>query len=429
MSTVRVRFAPSPTGNLHIGSARTALFNWLYARAQSGKFILRIEDTDKNRSSDVFLKEIISSLEWLGMNWDEGPYFQSKRQDIYLSYADKLLQQGLAYKDGEAVIFKIPQEKIKIYDLVHGEIEVDNSLIGELVLMKSDGSPAYNFACVVDDMDMQISHIIRGDDHISNTNKQIALYNALGVKPPKFAHIPLILAPDKSRLSKRFGAVAISEYREKGYLPQAMVNYLALLGWSPGDNREFMDTPQIIKKFSLKKVNKCGAEFNEDKLRWLNGEHIRALNPDKFTEVSKAFVGGEYDTAWFGKFAELYRSRVKTLVEFREELNIFTSDDIEYKEEDVEKFLKNDGVLGILSVAKDRLAALESFTSGSIEAEMRAVVKEKGLNGGDLIHPLRVAVTGKSVSAGIFEVLELLGKEKTVNRLEKALICRKKENS
>ncbi|MBU1933532.1 MAG: glutamate--tRNA ligase [Candidatus Omnitrophica bacterium] len=425
MSTVRVRFAPSPTGNLHIGSARTALFNWLYARAQSGKFILRIEDTDKNRSSEVYLKEILSSLEWLGMNWDEGPYFQSKRQEIYLSYAEKLLRKGLAYKDGEAVIFRIPHEKIKIYDLVHGEIEVDNSLIGELVLIKSDRTPAYNFACVVDDMDMNITHIIRGDDHISNTNKQIALYNALEVKPPKFAHIPLILAPDKSRLSKRFGAVAISEYREKGYLPEAMINYLALLGWSPGDNREFMEIPQIIKRFTIKRVNKRGAEFNEDKLRWLNGEHIRKLTLDKFIEITRPFVKGDFSEEWFEKFAALYHGRVKTLLEFQEELNLFISEDIEYRKEDVEKFLKNDQVLGILCVARERLERLDDFTPERIENEMRALVEEKGLKGGDLIHPLRVAVTGKSVSAGIFEVLTLLGKEKTLKRLE---ICRKKEN-
>jgi len=428
MSTVRVRFAPSPTGNLHIGSARTALFNWLYARAQSGKYILRIEDTDRNRSSDVYLKEILSSLEWLGLNWDEGPYFQSERQDMYLTYAEKLLEKGMAYKDGEAVIFKVLPEKIKIYDLVHGEIEVDNSLIGELVLIKSDRTPAYNFACVVDDIDMNISHIIRGDDHISNTNKQIALYNALDVKPPKFAHIPLILAPDKSRLSKRFGAVAISEYREKGYLPEAMVNYLALLGWAPGDNMEFMDTQQMIKRFSLKRVNKTGAEFNEDKLRWLNGEHIRALSPDKFIETSRGFVGGEYEAGWFKRFAELYHGRVKTLVEFREELKIFTSEHIEYKGEDVEKFLKNDKVLGILNIAKERLTALEEFTPGKIEAEVRGLVNEKKLKGGDLIHPLRVAVTGKSVSAGIFDVLALLGKEKTLKRLEKVILCRKKDD-
>jgi len=418
---VRVRFAPSPTGNLHVGSARTALFNWLYARAQSGKFILRIEDTDKKRSSDVYLKEILSSLEWLGMNWDEGPYFQSKRHDIYLSYAEKLVKEGVAYKDGEAIIFKVPPEKIKMYDIVHGEIEVDNALVGELVLIKSDRTPAYNFACVIDDIDMKITHIIRGDDHISNTNKQIAVYNALKVKPPKFAHIPLILAPDKSRLSKRFGAVAISEYREKGYLSNAMVNYLALLGWAPGDNKEFMETTEIIKKFSLKRVNKCGAEFNEDKLRWLNGEHIRKMDVDKFIEVATPFVKGEYDTAWFRKLAKLYHPRVKTLVEFKEELDIFVSDEVNYREEAKEKFLKKEGVLDILKLAKERLEKIEDFSPEKIEVEMRALMKNLNIKGGDLIHPLRVAVTGKSVSAGIFEVLALLGKEKTIERLGEVL--------
>ncbi|MDP8229848.1 MAG: glutamate--tRNA ligase [Candidatus Gorgyraea atricola] len=418
---VRVRFAPSPTGNLHVGSARTALFNWLYARAQSGKFILRIEDTDKKRSSEAYLKEIISSLEWLGMNWDEGPYFQSKRQDIYLSHAEKLVKEGAAYKDGEAIIFKVPAEKIKMYDIVHGEIEIDNALIGELVLIKSDRTPAYNFACVIDDMDMKITHIIRGDDHISNTNKQIAVYNALKVKPPKFAHIPLILASDKSRLSKRFGAVAISEYREKGYLPDAMVNYLALLGWAPGDNREFMETPEIIKKFGLKRVNKRGAEFDEDKLRWLNGEHIRKMDVNRFIEVVTPFVKGEYDAAWFKKLAQLYHPRVKTLVEFKEELDIFVSDEVNYREEAKEKFLKKEGVLDILKLARERLERIEDFSPEKIEAEMRALMKDLNIKGGDLIHPLRVAVTGKSVSAGIFEVLAILGKEKTIRRLEKVI--------
>ena len=418
---VRVRFAPSPTGNLHIGSARTALFNWLYAKTQSGKFILRIEDTDRKRSSDVYLKEIISSLEWLGLNWDEGPYYQSKRLDIYLSYADKLVKKGLAYKDGEAVIFKVPPEKIKIYDVIHGEIEVDNAIIGELVLIKSDKTPAYNFACVIDDIDMKISHIIRGDDHISNTNKQLALYNALEAKPPKFVHIPLILAPDKSRLSKRFGAVAISEYKEKGYLPEAMVNYLSLLGWAPGDNSEFMETREIIKKFSLKRVNKRGSEFNEDKLRWLNGEHIRKLTLDKFIELATPFVDTASDAGWFREIAKLYQPRVKTLLEFKKELDIFVSDDINYDDEAVEKFLKKKEVLGILKLAKERLKGIEEFTPQNIESESRSLIKELGLKGGDLIHPLRVAVTGKSVSAGIFEVLAILGKDKTIKRLDKII--------
>ncbi|MFC1666903.1 glutamate--tRNA ligase [Candidatus Omnitrophota bacterium] len=419
MNMVRVRFAPSPTGNLHIGSARTALFNWLYARTQNGKFILRIEDTDKKRSKDTYLKEILSSLEWLGLNWDEGPYFQSKRLDIYLSYAERLLKEGLAHKDGEAVIFRMPPEKIKIYDLIHGEIDVDNALIGDLVLIKSDKTPAYNFACVVDDIDMKISHVIRGDDHISNTNKQIALYKVLGARPPKFAHIPLILAPDKSRLSKRFGAVAISEYKEKGYLPDAMVNYLALLGWAPGDNREFMKVTQIIKRFSLKRVNKGSAEFNEDKLRWLNGEHIRELDLSEFIKIAGVFVGEGHDPEHFRRFSELYHKRVKTLLELKEELGVFISDEVAYREDEVERFLKKEGVLDMLRLVKERIGRIEKFTPENIEVEMRTLIQELNLKGGDLIHPLRVAVTGKSVSAGIFEVLSLLGKEKTLGRLEK----------
>lgn len=418
---VRVRFAPSPTGYLHIGSVRTALFNWLYARSQGGVFILRIEDTDQKRSSDVYMEEIIEDLKWLGLNWDEGPYFQTKRFDIYKSYAQKLLEKELAYKDGEAIIFKIPDIKVKIYDLVHGEIEVDNALIDDLVLMKSDGSPAYNFACVVDDIEMKITHVIRGDDHISNTNKQVAVYDALGVKPPKFAHIPLILGPDKAPLSKRFGAVSINDYRKMGYLPQALVNYLSLLGWSPGDNKEFMSVEEIVKKFSLKRINKTGAEFNQDKLRWINGEHIRKLTPDEFVKIGRDFVKTDCDETWFRKFAELYHPRVKTLVEFKEEFGIFTSDDAQYNEEAVEKFLKKDKVSDILSMTKKRLEKIDSFTQENIETVARALIEELKIESADLIHPLRVAVTGKAVSAGVFEVLALLGKDKVIKRLDNIL--------
>jgi len=418
---VRVRFAPSPTGYLHIGSVRTALFNWLYARSQGGIFVLRIEDTDQKRSSDVYMEEIIADMKWLGLNWDEGPYFQAKRFDLYRSYAQRLLEQELAYKDGEAIIFKIPDIKVKIYDLVHGEIEVDNTLIDDLVLMKSDGSPAYNFACVVDDIEMQITHVIRGDDHISNTNKQVALYDALGVKPPKFAHIPLILGPDKAPLSKRFGAVSITDYRSMGYLPQALVNYLSLLGWSPGDNKEFMSVEEIVKKFSLKRINKTGAEFNQDKLRWINGEHIRKLTLDEFVKVGMEFIRPECDEAWFRKFAALYHSRVKTLAEFKEEFGIFMSDDVRYNEDAVEKFLKKDKVSDILSVTRERLEKVDPFTQENIEKEARALVTELKIESADLIHPLRVAVTGKAVSAGVFEVLALLGKDKVINRLERVL--------
>ncbi|MDO8602693.1 MAG: glutamate--tRNA ligase [Candidatus Omnitrophota bacterium] len=418
---VRVRFAPSPTGYLHIGSARTALFNWLYARSQGGVFILRIEDTDQKRSSDVFMEGIIADMKWLGLNWDEGPFFQTKRFDAYRACAHELLEKGLAYKDGEAIIFKIPDVKVKIHDLVHGEIEMDNTLIDDLVLMKSDGSPAYNFACVVDDIEMQITHVIRGDDHISNTNKQVALYDALGIRPPKFAHMPLILGPDKAPLSKRFGAVSITDYRAMGYLPQALVNYLSLLGWSPGDNKEFMGAEEIIKKFSLKRINKTGAEFNLDKLRWINGEHIRKFTLDEFVKAGMDFIKPECGEAWFRKFAGLYHSRVKTLVELKEEFGIFMSDDVRYNDDAVEKFLKKDKVSDILSVTRERLEKVDPFTQENIEKEARALVAELKIESADLIHPLRVAVTGKAVSAGVFEVLALLGKDKVIKRLEKVI--------
>jgi glutamyl-tRNA synthetase len=382
---------------------------------------LRVEDTDQKRSSDVYLEEILADLKWLGLNWDEGPYFQTKRFHIYQSYAQRLLEKGLAYKEGEAIIFKIPDEKIKIYDLVHGEIEVDNTLIDDLVLMKSDRSPAYNFACVVDDIEMQISHVIRGDDHISNTNKQVALYNALEIKPPKFAHIPLILGPDKAPLSKRFGAVSITEYRAMGYLPQAMVNYLSLLGWAPGDNKEFMSVEEIVKKFSLKRINKTGAEFNQDKLRWINGEHIRKISLHEFVKIGMDFIKPECEEKWFIKFAELYHQRVKTLAEFKQEFGIFMSDDVQYDEQAVGKFLKKDKLSDILNATKARLEKIEQFTPENIEKETRALIAELKLDSADLIHPLRVAVTGKAVSAGVFEVLALLGKDKVVRRLELAL--------
>ena len=268
---------------------------------------------------------------------------------------------------------------------------------------------------------MQITHVIRGDDHISNTNKQVALYDALGVKPPKFAHIPLILGPDKAPLSKRFGAVSITEYRQMGYLPQALVNYLSLLGWAPGDNREFMSVEEIVKKFSMKRINKTGAEFNQDKLRWINGEHIRKLSLNEFVKIGADFIKPECDEKWFRRFVELYRPRVKTLVEFREEFSIFMSDDVKYNEEAVEKFLKKGNVSDILNVTKKRLEKIDAFTSENIEKEARTLIEELKIDSAELIHPLRVAVTGKAVSAGVFEVLALLGKEKTIARLEKVI--------
>ena len=286
---IRVRFAPSPTGNLHIGGARTALFNWLYAKAKGGKFILRIEDTDLARSKKEFLDEILNSLSWLGLDWDE-IYYQSERFQLYRDYANQLLDKGLAYKDGEAIIFKVTPQKIKIIDLIRNEpIEFDASVIKDQVLIKSDLSPTYNFACVIDDALMKVSHIIRGDDHISNTPKQIIMYQALGFPVPEFAHLPLILGTEGGRLSKRTGATAISDYRKMGYLPGALVNYLLLLGWSPGENQEIIELKEASGKFDIKDANKTAAAFNLEKLNWLNSQYIKKLNDEELLELVKPY--------------------------------------------------------------------------------------------------------------------------------------------
>ncbi|MBI4313740.1 MAG: glutamate--tRNA ligase, partial [Candidatus Omnitrophica bacterium] len=276
--SVRVRFAPSPTGYLHIGSARTALFNWLYARHHKGTMILRVEDTDKVRSKNEFLDEIMRSLKWLGLHWDEGPIFQSRRFDRYREIAQGLLKAGAAYEEKGAIIFRvIAGETLRFNDLVHGEIAFESQTLKDQVLMKGDGAPAYNFACVVDDSDMEISHVIRGDDHISNTPKQLILYRALKWEPPAFAHIPLILGEDRSRMSKRHGATAIDEYRKAGYLPEALVNFISLLGWSPGGDREMLSIQEIVDAFDLGRAGHTGAAFNVEKLNWMNGEYLKNI--------------------------------------------------------------------------------------------------------------------------------------------------------
>ncbi|MBL7132352.1 MAG: glutamate--tRNA ligase, partial [Candidatus Omnitrophica bacterium] len=318
---VKVRFAPSPTGYLHIGGARTALFNWLFAKSQKGEFILRIEDSDINRSQKKYLDEILESLKWLGLNWDE-LYYQSKRIDIYRDYANQILEKGNAYREGEAIIFKVPQKTIKIYDLIHGPIEFDSSTIKDQVLMKSDGTPTYNFACVVDDATLGITHIIRGDDHISNTPKQAVLYEVLEFNIPKFAHLPLIMGEDGGRLSKRTGATAIGEYRKLGYLPEALTNYFLLLGWSPGNNQEIVSIEKIINRFSIKKVNKTAAIFSIDKLNWINSQYIKKTDVERLVELlipmlkEKNLIKENFDRNWFLSVVKLFQGRINTLGDF-----------------------------------------------------------------------------------------------------------------
>ena len=417
---VRVRFAPSPTGSLHIGSARTALFNWMYARAQGGTFILRIEDTDKVRSKDEYLEEILESMKWLGLTWDEY-YKQSDRFEIYRSYADKLLAEGKVYKDGEAVLLKAPDRPIKMYDLIRGEIVVDNKEIKDQVLMKSDGSPTYSFACVIDDALMEVSCVIRGEDHISNTPKQIHMYEVLGFKPPKFAHLPLILDPEGGRMSKRAGATAVSEYRRDGYLPQAIVNYLMLLGWSPGNNQEKVTLASALKAFSIKKINKAGAAFSLEKLQWLNSQYIKEMDTAELGQLLAPLVAAKYPQVEISRedlehMVQLFKGRMATLPDFLQWTDFFFNEHPQFEQEAMAKHLSKD-MRKEFELLAERLGPVADFNVKAAEEVFRSVVAELGIEAGDLVHPVRVALTGRAVGPGLFDTMVVLGKDRTIRRL------------
>ena len=427
---IRVRFAPSPTGYLHIGGGRTALFNWLYAQAKNGKFILRIEDTDVLRSKQEYVDEILDSLKWLGFNWDE-IYFQSQRFNIYKEYAEKLLKEGKAYteklpdKPGEAIIFKVTPQAIKVDDLIRGEIEFDAATIKDQVLIKSDGTPTYNFACVVDDATMDITHIIRGDDHISNTPKQILLYKALSLKIPEFAHLPLIMGMEGGRLSKRTGATAISEYRKMGYLPQALTNYLLLLSWAPGENREVIDIKEAIKLFEIKDVNKTAAAFDLKKLDWMNNQYLKTEDPERMADellpllIEKKFIEKDnFDRNYLVSLVKLFQARLTTLNDFVDWADFFFVKDLQIDPEAEKKHLNRD-LSKEFKLFIERLEALEKFDIVTIEEAFRKMVAELHLEAKALIHPIRVALTGKTVGPGLFEVIYYLGKERTKERLTK----------
>ena len=423
---IRVRFAPSPTGYLHIGGARTALFNWMYARSQGGKFVLRIEDTDRERSKPEYREEILRSMEWLGLNWDE-LYHQNERFDIYREYAQKLLQEEKAYKEGEAVILKMPSQQIKLFDIIRGEITFDTQTIKDQVLMKSDGSPSYSFACVVDDSLMEISHVIRGEDHISNTPKQIIIYQALGFKPPKFAHLPLILDPEGGRMSKRAGAVAVSEYKTQGFLSEAIVNYLMLLGWSPGNNQEMVKLDAAVKKFSINKINKAGAAFSLDKLKWLNMQYLKQMDTDRLVDLllpflkDRGYIEGNFDKKKLHDSVKLYQGRISTLVDFLDWTEYLFVEKVNVDEEARAKYLSRN-VSKEFSLLSDRLSHVSEYGPKQVEEVFRNTVAELGIPAGDLVHSIRVALTGKSVGPGLFEMMALLGKERTIKRLRETFL-------
>ncbi len=462
---IRVRFAPSPTGYLHIGGARTALFNWLYARATGGTFILRIEDTDRDRSTDDYIQAILEGMEWLGLTHDEGPYRQTDRMDSYRRHLDRMLSEGKAYYcyctkeeleekrslaaaskqeygyDGTCrdrknpregitpvIRFRMPPGLTVFEDLIRGHIRFENSQFDDFIIARADGTPVYNFVVVVDDLDMGITHIIRGDDHINNTPKQIQLYRALGDRePPKFAHLPMILGSDKTRLSKRHGATSVMAYKEMGYLPEALNNYLVRLGWSHGD-QEVFSMKEMIEKFSFENIGKAAAVFNPEKLLWLNGHYIRNTDPAKLAELLFPFLeprgltAGEQarNPAWLAKAVATLKERSQTLVEMADQMRYYLADEIDFDEKSASKFLTPDSV-PVLSLLRERLAGLENFSHDGLESLFKALCEEKGLKLKNLAQPARVALTGGTASPGIYELIEVMGKTMTLNRLDKAI--------
>ncbi len=422
---VRVRFAPSPTGALHVGGARTALFNWLFARNKKGVFILRIEDSDRIRSTKEAEETILEGLTWLGLTWDEGPYRQSERLEIYRKYAEKLVAEGKGYEENGALIFKIPAGITTLNDIVWGKITIKNETLKDIVMIKSDGTPTYNFAVVVDDHEMGITHVIRGEDHIANTPKQILLYQALGWELPQFAHLPMILGPDKSKLSKRHGATSVAEYKKLGFLPDAFFNYLALLGWNPGLDREIFSREELIELFSLERVIKRGAVFDMKKLEWMNAQYIKKTPADKLYEMvlpfwkERGWISDEapFSKEYLVKVIDVVKERCKTLVELAEFSDYFLKKEPTYDKMLLEQEIK--GKEELLKEVAEELEKVEPFDSKNIEVCLRGFAEKKGIKLKHIAQAIRVAISGKKVTPPLFEVMETLGKKRTIERIRR----------
>jgi glutamyl-tRNA synthetase len=427
--TPRLRFAPSPTGYLHVGGARTALFNWLYARRHGGAFILRIEDTDVERSQAEMVTGILDGLRWLGIDWDEGPevggphapYFQSQRLERYRAAAKQLLDSGQAFDDDGAIRFKVPTGKTTFTDSVHGPIEFDNEHIESFVILRSDTHPTYHLSVVVDDIDMAITHVVRGDDHISNTPKQVLLYNAFGRTPPTFAHVPLIMGPDKQRLSKRHGATSVTEYEKQGYVPEAMFNFLALLGWGTGSNDELFTRDQLIQRFNLEGISGGNAVFNTEKLDWFNHQHLLRLSDEELVARLEVLGPGSWALGTDARsqaILNLLRPRCKKLTDFQDQLRPFFEDPTSYDPEAVRKHLSMPGTKEHVLALKDAYSQAE-WNEAALEKILRDLADARTVKPGMLIQATRIAMTGRMVSPGLFEMLVLLGRETVLNRLDR----------
>jgi glutamyl-tRNA synthetase len=466
----RVRFAPSPTGYLHVGGARTALFNWLFARGQGGVFVLRIEDTDRERSSDAMTQAILDGMRWLGLDWDEGPVHQADGLERHRDDAGALLRSGRAYRcfctvadldahraahpagpaafrydrrcaaieavdserraangDPHTIRFLVPEGRTEWEDAVHGTVSFENADIEDFIVLRTDGTPIYNLAVVSDDIDMRITHVIRGDDHISNTPKQILLYQALGRPVPVFVHVPMILGADGRRLSKRHGATAVGEYEARGILPDAMVNFLALLGWSPGGDDEILSRDELIRRFSLGGINRKSAVFDTQKLEWMNGRYLAAMPSQALAETLRSELGGggvvaERGEQWWQDLADLLKVRARTVLEMVEQARPYTGSLAEYETAAVAKHWKDGAqTASRLQQIADAIAELAPFDGESMESAIRGIAEQEGVGAGKIIHPLRVALTGTAASPGIFEIAVLLGRDEVLRRIANAL--------
>jgi glutamyl-tRNA synthetase len=411
---MRVRFAPSPTGVLHIGGARTALYNWLLARGSGGQFVLRVEDTDRERSTPENVDQILDALRWLGLDWDDGPISQWERRDRHTEAVEQLLESGHAYEDEGAVRFRVPDEgEITFHDVVLGDVTNPYSAIQDFVIRRSDGSPLYNLAVAVDDRDMGITHVVRGQDHVSNTPRQVMLLRALGEEPPVYAHIPLLHGPDGKKLSKRHGAASVQEVRDGGYLPEAVRNYIALLGWGYDESTEFMTTDELIERFSLERVSKNPAVFDEQKLRWMNGRYLRELPLEDVHRRLEEFHGREIPI----EIVAIAREKMQTLADFWDLAGPLIEAPTEYDA----KAWRQWGRSQHLRDVRDDLANASTWELSEIEAILRARVDELGVKPKEVFQPIRVALTGTTVSPGIFESVAALGRDETLSRIDKAL--------
>jgi len=436
-SAVRVRFAPSPTGYLHIGGARTALFNWLYAKHTGGRLVLRIEDTDRARNTEEAARAIYDGLRWLGLDWDEGPekggghgpYFQTQRQAIYQSYFEKLQGADRIYEDGGSMRFRFLREKVVVDDVICGRIEfdlTDPENNPDMTIRRPDGSWIFHFGNVVDDIEMKITDVIRGEDHLSNTPKHVQLYRALGATPPRFAHIPLILNKDGSKMSKRDQGASLNTYIEYGYLPEAVRNYLCLLGWSPKDDREKLDLAEVVSLFDLAKVHRKNAAFDLDKCTWLNGEYVRELSDERFQEMGRRAL--EKAGIDLSKFSPEYvraaldtcKGKFRIFNELPAYGGFYFRDDFEYNPDGVAKHFVPENK-SRLEAVRSAIAALESFDAAILESALKGTAAAFGVKVGALVHPTRLAVTGSNAGPSLYHLLEILGKEKVLARLDRAL--------